>query len=262
MTGLPIQDYAEDELERLFWGLCSHLGTPLSQSEDGQRLFPVRDTGVLMGHAKARGPNTRKALSFHTDRCDAIAFMCVRQARTGGENFIASSMSIHNEILKRRPELLAELYQPFHYQRHNVDHGNDWPFCKQPIFSVYKQRFAANILRVLIDRAHSSPEIPNLTDNQREALDMVESIAREAQFHIKFRQAPGELLILNNFVVFHSRTEFEDWPDPAKRRLLLRIWLSMPNSRPLAPEFAAHYGDTTAGALRGGIHPKNRSSPS
>ena len=29
------------------------------------------------------GPNTRKRLSFHTDRCDVIGFLCLRQARSG-----------------------------------------------------------------------------------------------------------------------------------------------------------------------------------
>lgn len=256
VTGFLSEESSARERESFFWTLCSYLGHPLSQSAEGERIYRVRDAGFKMGHSKARGPNTRKALSFHTDRCDVISFFCVRPAKVGGINFIASSMAIHNEIQRRRPDLLELLYQPFHYQRHNIDHGNSWPFCKQPIFSIFQGHFAANILRVLIERAHSCPEIPDLTKDQREALDLVQSIAAEDDFHLEFRLQPGEMLFLNNFVVLHSRTEFEDWDDVAKRRELLRIWLSMPNSRPLSPEFQSHYGSTEAGAIRGGIHPR------
>ncbi|MDF1665204.1 MAG: TauD/TfdA family dioxygenase [Planctomycetota bacterium] len=256
ISGFPISEFSKDEVEEFFWTLGSLMGQPLSQSALGEKIYRVRDSGFQLGHSKARGPNTRRALSFHTDRCDAIGFLCVRPAKLGGENYIASSISIHNEILRRRPDLLEVLYQPFHYQRHNIDHGNAWPFCKQPIFSVFEGHFAANILRVLIERAHKCDEIPDLTNQQRAALDLVESIAREESFHHRFRLEAGEMFFLNNFVVFHSRSEFEDFQAQEKRRELLRIWLSMPNSRPLSPEFRSHYGATEAGALRGGIHPK------
>lgn len=256
IKGFPITEVSEQDTESFFWTLGSYLGHPLSQSALGERIYKVRDAGFKLGHAKARGPNTRRALSFHTDRCDVIAFLCVRPAKSGGENYIASSMSIHNEISRRRPDLLRVLFQPFHYQRHNIDHGNDWPFCKQPIFSIHDGHFAANILRVLIERAHNCTEIPDLTSEQKEALDLVESIAREESFHHQFRLEAGDILLLNNFVVFHSRSKFEDWDAVEKRRELLRIWLSMPNSRPLSPEFRSHYGSTEAGSIRGGIHPK------
>jgi hypothetical protein len=257
LRGLAVKNFDSVELERLFYGLGSHLGTALSQSATGEKIYRVQDSGITMGHPKARGPNTRRALSFHTDRCDVIAFLCVRQAKSGGENLIASSKAVHNEILKRLPRLLDCLYQPFHYQRHNIDHGNTWPFCKQPIFSVFRGFFAANILRVLIDRAHSCDEIPDLTANQRAALDLLEEVARQPDIHYEFRQQPGDMLFINNFLVLHSRREFDDWLDPSQKRQLLRIWLSPPYSRPLDPAFSDHYGSTEPGSVRGGIHPLN-----
>ena len=73
--------------------------------------------------------------------------------------------------------------------------------------------------------------------------------------HVGVRQAPGEILLLNNWVTFHRRAAFEDYSEAERRRHILRIWLSVPNSRPLDPHFKDNYGATEAGAIRGGMRP-------
>ena len=255
VQGFPIDEFVEEDLKRLFFGMSVHVGTPVSQSATGERVFSVRDEGYAPTDRRARGPNTKKALSFHTDRCDVIAFLCVKQAKAGGENQVVSSITVFNELLRRFPMLLEEVMKPLYYKRHNVDTGNNKPYIQQPIFSIFEGHFAANILRTLIDRAYEMPELPNMTENQRAALNMVESVAREPELCATFRQRPGDILFLNNFVTFHNRGEFTDHEDVALRRHLLRIWLSVPNSRPLDPMFAANYGSTEAGAIRGGMPP-------
>jgi len=256
MRGLPAGDLDQAALERVFWIIAVHLGTPLSQSAEGERLFSVADAGYAPDDRRTRGPNTRRKLSYHTDRCDVIGFCCHRQAKSGGENRIVSSMALYNEILKQRPDLLAVLCEPFYYLRHTVDDGNDKPWCRQRVFSFCEGHFAANLLRVLINRAHVHPDLPDLTDEQVGALDLVETLADEPHLHCSFRQEPGDLFFVNNWVNLHRRTEFEDWPDPDRRRHILRIWLSMPNSRPLDPLFVDNYGSVEAGALRGGMKAK------
>jgi len=236
-----------------FLNFTSRIGTPVSQSAEGELVFSVRDAGYADNDPRARGPNTKKKLSFHTDRCDVIAFMCRQPAKSGGENEIVSSVALYNEILRRRPDLLKELMQPFHYKRHTVDLGNERPYCRQPIFSFCEGHFAANFLRVLIERAHQDEEIGPMPERQREALDYLESVAAEQKMHHRFTQKPGDILLLNNWVTFHRRTEFEDHPEPEKKRHILRIWLSMPNSRPLDPMFKDNYGTVEAGAIRGGM---------
>ncbi|MEM6797737.1 MAG: TauD/TfdA family dioxygenase, partial [Acidobacteriota bacterium] len=230
-------------------------GTAISQSAQGEKIFHVRDSGFKMGHPKARGPNTSRGLSFHCDRCDVIGFMCIHAAKTGGESYLVSSATVHNEILERRPDLLKLLYEPWYYKTHNVDTSNDDPWCHQPIFAVEQGHFVGYILRVLIDRAYELPELPDMTPAQREALDLVESLCADPRLHHRFLQKPGDMFFVNNFTNFHSRSEFEDHDDPARKRLLLRIWLSMPGSCPLPASFAGSFGQTAAGALRGGIHP-------
>ncbi|MFT5470707.1 MAG: alpha-ketoglutarate-dependent taurine dioxygenase [Verrucomicrobiales bacterium] len=253
LRGLDPSTYANDDRRRLFLGILSHVGTPISQSADGDLVFSVRDEGFGESDPRTRGPNTSKKLSFHTDRCDVIGFLCLNQALEGGENEIVSSIAVYNEIRARRPDLLQHLLEPFYYKRHNVDGGNSLPWCRQPIFSFHEGHFASAFLRVLIERAYALPEIADMTALQREALDFVEAVAAEPEMHVRFRQEPGDILLLNNWVTYHRRSAFVDHEDPALKRHILRIWLSTPNSRPLAPWFKDNYGATEAGAIRGGM---------
>lgn len=260
IRGLPLERFADNEdnddcdrAKRMFLGLCQHLGTPISQSAAGERVFSVRDEGYAKDDPRARGPNTAKRLSFHTDRCDVIAFLCLKQAKAGGENQLVSSIALYNTLMRERPDLAQQLMQPYYYKRHNVDTGNARPWCRQPIFSFTDGQFAGSMLRVLIERAYAMPELPDMTPLQREALDTLEAVADRDAMHVTFTQAPGDMLFLNNWVTLHRRTAFEDYDDIAERRHILRVWLSMPNSRPLHELFRDNYGAVEAGAIRGGM---------
>ena len=247
--------YSPEEAERIFWGMTTYLGTAVSQSATNERIFHVRDEGFKVGHPNARGPNTRKRLSFHTDRCDVIGFMCLQQALSGGINQLVSSVSVYNQILRERPDLITELMAPYYYKRHNVDKGNHLPYCQQPIFSFRDGVFASAYLRVLIDRAYADNDLTPMSEKQLEALNYVDDVAARPEMHVEFRQNSGDIVLLNNWITYHRRTEFCDSEDPAKRRHLLRIWLATPNSRALDEMFRANYGAVDAGAIRGGMNP-------
>ena len=253
LSGFPIDQYDRDGARTAFKGWCSQLGTLLSQNEKGETAFDVANAGFADSDPRMRGPNTNKKLSFHTDRCDVIVFLCWRKAKAGGENELVSSMHLYNEIGKRRPELLEILKQPFVYKRHTVDLGNELPHCEQPIFSFQDGFFACSFLRVLIDRANADPELPDLSPPQIEALDFLEEVANEPGQSVRILQEPGDILLLNNWTTLHRRTAFQDHENPEDRRRLFRIWLSMPNSRPIDPRFEGNFGATGAGELRGGF---------
>ena len=256
MKGFPVDRYSPEEAERIFWGLSTHLGTAVSQSASGEKIFHVRDEGFKVGHPKARGPNTRKRLSFHTDRCDVIGFMCLQQAQSGGTNQLVSSAAVYNQILQERPDLLAELTSPYYYKRHNVDTQNHLPYCQQPIFSFRDGLFASAYLRVLIDRAYADHDVLPMTDTQLEALDLIDEVAGRPEMHVEFRQERGDIVLLNNWITYHRRTEFTDFEEARRRRHLLRIWLAVPNSRAVDEMFRANYGAVEAGAIRGGMNAK------
>lgn len=257
LRGFPLDsfesEFGAEKISELFLWLASQVGTPVSQSAAGDLMLSVRNEAFGKDDSRTRGPNTKRKLSFHTDRCDVIAFLCLRQARKGGENELVSSPALYESIRKERPDLLSILMQPFPYKRHVVDKGNALPYCEQPIFSFCDGHFAGSFLRVLIDRADADPACPSLSEEQREALDFLEETAERDDLRVRFRQEPGDILFLNNWVTFHRRTAFEDWPELERRRHLLRVWLSVLNSRPLDEAFKANYGSVEAGAIRGGM---------
>jgi hypothetical protein len=252
LRGFPVEACLKSDARESFKEWCSTLGTLLSQNEKGETVFDVTDAGFGKDDPRTRGPNTNKKLSFHTDRCDVIAFLCWKQAKSGGENEIISSMHLYNEIA-RRPDLLEVLMQSFPYKRHTVDLGNDRPYCEQPIFSFRDGHFACSFLRVLINRAHGDPDLPNLTPIQIEAMDFLEAVADEPDMAFYLHQKPGDVLLLNNWVTLHRRSAFEDYEDRAEKRCLFRAWLSMPNNRPLDLRFKENFGATEAGEIRGGF---------
>lgn len=246
------KDFLTDPIPS-FLKFCQKLGTPLSQNIEGDLVLSVQNAELSKNDPKVRGPNTNQKLSFHTDRCDVIAFLCIQPAKSGGENQIVQSENIEKIIRKERPELHAVLCQKFPYKTHTIDGANPMPFCEQPIFSWRNGFFACSYLRVLIDRAHKDPDCPTLSKVQKDALDFLDSVCERKELQTRLTLRRGDILFLNNWTTLHRRTAFEDYNEPKQKRHLLRIWLSMPNSRPLDESFKPNFGSVEPGALRGGI---------
>lgn len=247
-------DLPIEEIKNSFINFCHLLGTPLSQSTQGEKVLSIKNAGLSTDDAKVRGPNTNKKLSFHSDRCDVIAFLCLQPAKSGGENQIVQSEEVEQVIRNERVDLHTILSQKFPYKTHTIDGANPLPYCEQPIFSNRDGFFACSYLRVLIDRADQDPLCPDLNDIQKEALDFLDSVCERKELQSCFTLQKGDILFLNNWTTLHRRTAFQDHDIPSQKRHLLRIWLSMPNSRPIDESFRANYGSVEAGTLRGGIN--------
>lgn len=71
-----------------------------------------------------------------------------------------------------------------------------------------------------------SAKLAVLTPAQREALDLVEQVAKQSQ--IKVESEPGDMMFINNHAVLHSREAFSDAPGPGSGRHLVRAWLKNP----------------------------------
>ena len=245
------------------------MGTARYQSADGEligevrdevRAFgtvreafkPAEDSGApLSSRAKSRsnGP-----LRFHTDRCDAAALLCVGASKSGGTSKVASAVAVHNAILARRPDLLEVLYGDYYRCRIGEEKGGETQSYRLPVFAVERGHFTTQYSRTFVEEAPSVPGVPPLTVQQVAAIDLLHEVAEELCLHADFE--PGDLQLINNHVIYHARDAFEDGaggPGEDGDRLLLRIWLSMPNSRPLPEGHAVLWGATEPGAPRGGI---------
>ncbi len=251
LRGLPVERYALDELRVIFWGIGTHLGTALSQSKEGELLGEVKDVGVRLGEPTSRGYRSREHLRFHTDRCDVVALLAARKAKAGGLSRIASSVAIRNEILRRRPDLLEVLSSDFHHSRQGEEDPGELPYYVNPVFGARAGRFTSQYSRSYIESAQRFPEVPRLSAAQSEALDLLAALADELALDMAFE--PGDIQLLNNHVIYHSRTAYEDHAEPERRRLLLRLWLAVPGSRALPPGYEALWGATEAGVPRGGV---------
>ena len=101
------------------------------------------------------------------------------------------------------------------------------------------------------------PEVPRLTNAQNELLDLLDVLLPDPRFCYSMQLDRGDLQLLNNYVVIHSRTNFEDHDDPKLKRHLLRLWLSLPQGQRLPPLWKEYFGDIEAGSVRGGVRGSN-----
>lgn len=253
LRGIPVQKYTKDELRLMYWGIGLHLGTAVTQSWKGDLLGDVRDFGQTAASAAGRGYMSSEDLGFHTDSADTVSLFVLRTAKAGGRSLFCSSVAVAQEIADTRPDLFEVLKTPFFHSWKGSERPGAKPYYQQPVFSVENGRFSSRWIAVHILSAQEWDEVPRLTKEQQEAMRLLNRTASDPRFHASMMFEPGDIQILNNHVIYHARTEFEDWDDPDRARHLLRLWLAVPNSRPLSPLMKEFYRDVTPGAVRGGF---------
>jgi hypothetical protein len=265
LRGLDVSRYSEDQLRRIWYGVGAYLGTPMYQNRFGELMRDIRDEG--MGGAKLYGATTDASgqqflssgartlssgqLRFHTDRCDVVGLLCVRQASEGGVSKLASSATVYNTIRKRRPDLHALLCRPIPRSRFGEEAGGEHVAYELPVFGVKDGKLTSHFSLTYIENAQMLPTARKLTDAEHEAIRMLMAVAEEECFEMRFE--PGDIQLLNNHIIYHGRTAFKDDQSAGQDRLLMRLWLSVPNSRALPDDHAVLWGDIGAGKPHGGI---------
>src|SRR5262245_15636209 len=260
---IPVERYTEDELRILYWGLGLHLGTPRYQNGNGELIGDVRDENRLYGEVREVNPmqageprtsrNKARAagpLRFHTDRVDVVTLLCVRPAAKGGLSKVVSSPGVYNAILERRPDLHALLCAPYYHVREG-EKGGKQQYYAMPVFGLRDGRLTSQYSRTFVENAQHISEVPRITEAQNAALDLWAEVCEELCYSMDMRA--GDVQLLNNHVVYHARATYEDDPTLGRDRFLMRLWLSMPNSRALPEGYETLWGSIEAGAPRGGI---------
>jgi Taurine catabolism dioxygenase TauD, TfdA family len=265
LRGFPVERYSEDDLRKIYFGLGTHLGTPVFQNRSGELMRAIRDEGAHVGRTYGETTDqkgttflssyartlTNGGLRFHTDRTDVVGLLCVRQARAGGVSTLASTPAIHNAILARRPDLLDELFGDYWRSRFGEEGTTKDTAYPLPIFGLRDGKFTSHYSLTFIEAAQMAPGVPKLTDKQKEAIEVLMATAEELCFEMTLD--PGDLQLINSHVTYHGRTPFEDDFAAGQSRLLLRLWLTVANNRPLPAGHEILWRSIEAGQPRGGI---------
>jgi len=252
LRGLPVTKYNEQEAGTIFYGLGCHIGKPRSQNAKGHMLGHVRDLGMKGTDPNTRIYQTNERQTFHTDSSDVVGLLCLKTAKSGGASLLVSASTIFNEMRKQRPELLKLLLEPIATDRRGEVPEGMLPYMLIPVFSLHDSFLTVFYQRQYIDSAQRFEDAPRLTPMHVQALDLFDQLANDPKLNLSMQLEQGDMQFVYNHALLHDRTGFEDWEDDAQKRHLLRLWLSVPDDRPLPDIFASRFGTTEIGN-RGGI---------
>jgi len=253
LRGFPVDRYSREEQAIAYMGMGSYFGKARPQNAKGHLLGHVKDLGLDIKDPKVRYYQTNRRLEYHTDSVDVVGLLCLKTAKAGGESFIASSMTLYNEILSRRPDLLPALFEPFPTDRRGEVPEGMQPWFDMPVYHYHAGRLTCIYVRQYIESAQQHfTEATRLRREQVQAMDLLDELTNDPQIHLSMAFLPGDMQFLHNHQILHSRNDFENWPEPARHRHLLRLWLAPASARPLPAIFAPRYGSVAPGE-RGGI---------
>ncbi len=257
LRGIPVEQYSESEISTVYLALCRQMGRPVRESNSDFDAPSRTETQFITqiraeaADSSEEGKQSNDAFKFHCDRCDVNSLLCVRQARTGGENRLASAITIYNKMRQSHPDLVEALFQdiPFFFEGEK-----NW--TNYPLWWIHQGKFTTQYSSAYVRLSQLVPSAPRLTEKQKQGLDLLEEIGLEVG--VTLRVEPGDWLLTNNHVIYHARSS---WPIESGKydRLLLRVWYSPFNSRELPdiPSFRTMWGAVAAGQPRGGFLPNH-----
>ena len=252
LRGLPVAQYSQEFAATVFCGIGAHLGSAQSQNAAGHILGHVRDLGASSQDPNTRIYQTSERQTFHTDSADVVGLLCLREAKEGGRSLLVSAETIYNRMRALRPDLLEKLFDPIATDRRGEVPDGSLPWMTIPPLSWHEGRLTVFYQRQYIDSAQRFERAMRLTPAHVQALDLFDALANDPELHFGMQLQPGDMQFVYNHSQLHDRTAFVDWLEPAKRRHLFRLWLSVAGDRPLPDCFKQRYGSIEIGQ-RGGI---------
>ena len=225
---VPVERYSLEENRALAWVLGSLLGRLVAQKWDGTMVYDVHDTGKTLEYGVRRSV-TNLDLVFHTDAAwldlppELVGLYCINPAREGGVSKFVSLVSVHNELRRRHPQLLARLYRAVPWDRQAEHAPGDEKVSRRPIFQYDGAAFMACVNEKLVETgAELAGE--RLDDEAREALAAMRALLDSPELWVQFTIERGQVQFINNRQFAHSRTDFTDAYEPHLKRHMIRLW--------------------------------------
>lgn len=229
LRGLPIDDLDPLDAAIIYWGVGAHLGSATPNNPEGDMFGHITDLGKTQSDPNSRGYQTRELMDYHCDQCDIVGLLCIRTAKSGGTSMVSSSVAMYNTLLDEHPDYAAALTEPFYWTKHGEYADGDTPYYQSPVFNFHDGRICTSFGPKHIQKGHALDGVPDLTDLQTNAIRRAEEIAHAQRYEMTLE--PGDMQFANNYVTLHTRSAYEDHDDPAKKRLLWRLWLMNPDLR-------------------------------
>ena len=253
IRGLPREGIDEQGYELLTWAIGLHTGVARPQGKSTHYISAVRDVGTVYRTGTGRGYSSNAELDFHTDSADIVLLSCYNKAASGGMSITTSSFAAYQAMAADYPDLLECLHEPVHFSRQGEGAPDEGPTCAQAIFAEAGGKLFSRWNWNRVNSAQQLAGVPQLSARQHEALDRFDEIVRRPDLAHSMWLEPGDVQIINSHVTLHSRTDFVDNEDPARKRLLFRLWIAPPDSERLPESWRALYRAVEPGTVRGGI---------
>lgn len=255
VRNLPVERYSVAELEIIYWGIGLYLGRGIGQNAAGALLSHVTFHGLDPSNPNVRGYQDRRHQEPHNDLADVVGLLCVRKAKSGGASSIVNIPTVYNRFLAERPDLLPVFYQGFHLDyRGEGNDPNATTDYRVPNFGVVDGRLFVFFGRRGIEAAlRKRGETP--TPQEAEAIDYLQTLLEQPEYRLDMELETGDMQFVNNYAVMHARTAYEDFDEPERWRLLLRLWLNLDDL--VLPERLARF--TRAGFADVALSPGSRS---
>ncbi|MBX2868127.1 MAG: TauD/TfdA family dioxygenase [Acidiferrobacterales bacterium] len=250
IRGLPVQSWNEEDLIYAYWGIGAWIGDAVSQNAQAHLLGHIIDQGKQSA-AVTRLYQTNQSISFHSDSCDIVGLLCLREAKAGGASYLASSAAIHNLLLDTAPDLLDALYSEFQCDRYEEIPEGKLPYYSVKVFNNINGKLVCCGMDPDIRSAQRFEGLPPLSNKKLSALNTFQDIAKQISLRMTFRA--GDMQFVNNLTVVHARESYEDYHEQDRRRYLVRLWLSSPHGRALPSFMAERWGNIEPGTIRGGV---------
>ncbi|MAF50141.1 MAG: TauD/TfdA family dioxygenase [Rhodospirillales bacterium] len=231
--GLPMDDLSLIEAAIIYWGIGRHIGEATSNNPEGDMIGHVTDTGKDYRDPKHRGYQTNVTMDYHCDQTDIVTLLCINTAKSGGQSKIASSIAVYNELLKRDGAAAEILTQPYCWTKHSEKDTGEANYYQSPVFNFLGGVLCTSFGPKHMEKGHDLAEAPDMTAAQLKALRLMEQVAED--LHAEMDLARGDIQFVNNYTILHTRTGFEDWPEPERKRVLWRLWLMADGFRPSTP---------------------------
>lgn len=253
VKGLPREGLSAEEFRLLNWAIGLNLGVARPQGKASQYMSEVRAAGTDYRSAGGRGYSSNAGLDFHVDSCDLVTLACFNKAKAGGQSMVSSSVTAWQILSAERPDLAEIARQDFHFSRNQEEAPDETPFYGQPLYDFEGGRLFCKWNRNRVRTAQDLPGVPPMTQAQRDCADLLDAILQRPEVMFTMWLEPGDLQIMNNHVMLHSRTAFEDFDEPDRKRLLYRLWLAPPDSVRLPETWRPYFRSVEPGTIRGGF---------